>query len=104
MTAPWYRWEGNDLILQVRVQPRASRDEWREPEAAGPVRVRITAPPVDGKANAHLREFLAGLFGVAKSQILLTSGESSRDKQLRISAPRKLPSGIASADTAASGY
>lgn len=102
MAASWYRWEGSDLILQLRVQPRASHDQWREPDAAGPLRVRITAPPVDGKANAHLREFLAELFGVAKSQIVLLCGESSRDKQLRIMAPRKLPLGIAPADTTVS--
>ena len=63
--AAGYRWEGADLILQVRAQPRAGRDEW-----AGLLddrfRVRITAPPVDGQANARLREFLATLFGVAE--------------------------------------
>jgi uncharacterized protein (TIGR00251 family) len=88
-----YRWDGADLILQVRVQPRASRDEWLGPRDDRPC-LRITAPPVDGKANAHLREFLATLFGVAKSRVTLLAGESSRDKRLRIAAPRRLPPGI----------
>jgi len=91
--AAGYRWEGADLILQVRAQPRASHDEW-----AGLLndrfRVRITAPPVDGQANAHLREFLATLFGVAKSQVTLLAGETGRDKRWRIPAPRQWPPGI----------
>lgn len=91
--AAGYRWEGADLILQVRAQPRASYDEW-----AGLLddrfRARITAPPVDGQANAHLREFLATLFGVAKSRVTLLAGESGRDKRWRIAAPKRLPPGI----------
>lgn len=90
-----YRWDGADLILQVRVQPRASRDEWLEPRD-GQLCVRITAPPVDGKANLHLREFLATLFGVAKSHVTLLAGETGRDKRLRIAAPRRLPPGVES--------
>jgi len=88
-----YRWEGADLILHTRIQPRASRDQWAE-SLEGRFRIRITAPPVDGQANAHLREFLAGLFGVAKSQVALLAGETGRDKRLRIAAPKRLPPGI----------
>lgn len=94
MSTSAYRWDGTDLILQVRVQPRASRDEWLEPPAADRFRVRVAAPPVDGQANAHLREYLAMLFDVAKSQVTLLTGETGRDKRLRIVAPRRLPPGI----------
>lgn len=91
--AAGYHWDGADLILQVRTQPRASHDRW-----AGLLddrfRVRITAPPVDGQANVHLREFLATLFGVAKSQVALLAGETGRDKRWRIAAPKQLPPGI----------
>ncbi len=93
MAATGYRWDGVDLILQVRAQPRASRDEWvglRKDR----FRVRITAPPVDGQANAHLREVLATLFGVAKSQVTLLAGETGRDKRWRIAAPKRWPPGI----------
>ena len=93
MEPGWYRWEGADLILQVRAQPRAGRDEWLEPRG-GRICVRIAAPPVDGKANAHLREFLAALFGVAKHQVTLLAGETGRDKRMRIAAPRRPPPGI----------
>lgn len=88
-----YRWDGADLILQVRAQPRASRDEWLEPRGDR-IGVRIAAPPVEGKANDHLRQFLASLFGVAKTQVTLLAGDSGRDKRLRVAAPRRLPPGI----------
>jgi uncharacterized protein (TIGR00251 family) len=93
MDSGGYRWEGENLILHTRIQPRASRDQWAEP-LQGRFRVRITAPPVDGQANTHLREFLAALFGVAKSQVALLAGETGRDKRLQINAPKRLPPGI----------
>lgn len=93
MIDPWYRWDGADLIVRVRVQPRASADQWLEP-VDGPARVRITAPPVDGKANAHLRKFLASLCDVAQSQVIVLAGETGRDKRLRVMTPRRLPPGI----------
>jgi len=92
--ASGYVWAGADLILWLRVQPRASRDEWVG-AAAAQFRVRITAPPVDGQANAHLQAFLATLFGVAKSRVTLLAGDKGRDKRWRITAPQRLPSGIA---------
>lgn len=88
-TTAWYRWDGGDLCLTLKVQPRAKRDAF-----VGPLgecyRVQITAPPVDGKANAHLRRFLADTFGVAVSQVDLDAGALSRTKRVRIRAPRRL--------------
>ena len=55
------------------------------------LKVRITAPPVDGKANQHLIKFLARQFKVRKSQLELISGETSREKRFRISNPEHLP-------------
>lgn len=89
-----YVWDGADVILRVRVQPRARRNEWLGLQEDR-FRVRITAPPVDGQANTYLREFLAGLFGVAKSQVTLLAGETGRDKRWRIAAPKRWPPGIA---------
>jgi uncharacterized protein len=88
--AGWYRWDGDDLIISLRVQPRSRRDEFIEPHGDH-YKVRITAPPVDGKANAHLVRFLAKSFGVKRSQIRMQTGESSRNKLFRIESPDKLP-------------
>jgi uncharacterized protein len=69
--------------LDVHVQPRAKRDEiagWHGER----LRVRLTAPPVDGAANEALVKFLAKALGVRRSQITLTLGERSRDKTVMI--------------------
>ena len=87
---PWYRWEGDDLLLSLRIQPRSGRDEFVA-VYGDHYKVRITAPPVDGKANAHLIRFLAKAFGVGRAEVRLIKGESSRSKGVRISAPGKLP-------------
>lgn len=91
--AAGYNWDGADLIVQVRVQTRASSDQWLGLQEEY-FRVRITAPPVDGQANAHLQAFLAALFGVAKSQVALLAGERGRNKRWRIRAPKQHPLGI----------
>ena len=89
-TADWYRWEGGDLLLDLKVQPRASRDGFAAPQQDR-LRVRITAPPVDGQANAHLIGWLAKQFGVARSAVSVESGETSRMKRIRIRSPGRLP-------------
>lgn len=84
------RWHDQSLILQVYVQPRASRDEvagWHERGW----KVRLKAPPVDGAANAQLIRFLAKAFKVAPSAVCLLKGETSRQKTLSIQAPKLLP-------------
>lgn len=77
------RRDGADLVIEVRVQPRASRSE-----LAGPfgdrLRVRLQAPPVDGRANAALVEFLAQAFGVPRGRVTIEHGLSGRDKRVRI--------------------
>ena len=77
-------------MLALRIQPRASRDEIVGPHGEQ-LKVRITAPPVDGKANAHLTAFLAKQFRVPKSRVTLVSGDTGRDKRVRIEAPGALP-------------
>jgi uncharacterized protein (TIGR00251 family) len=86
----WYRWDGGDLLLYLRVQPRASRDELGE-RIGDLVKARITAPPSGGKANRHLLRFLAKLFRVPPSAVELVSGERSRTKCVRVREPRRLP-------------
>ncbi len=91
----FHRWDGDDLIVSIRIQPRASRDEIVGPYGDS-LKVRITAPPVDGKANAHLIKYLAKAFGVPRAGVSLLSGDTGRDKRLRINAPTRLPEGIPS--------
>ena len=86
----WYRWDGTDLILDLRVQPRASRDELVGPHGDR-FRVRITAPPVEGRANQHLVRLFAAAFGVKRGDVTLMAGDSGRNKRLRIRAPRAFP-------------
>jgi hypothetical protein len=93
---PAWQWHGDDLVLMVRVQPRASRDELVGFQDAA-LKVRLTAAPVDGKANAALLKFLGKVFGVAPTSIVLESGETGRNKRLRIPSPRSLPASISRA-------
>ncbi|MFA7387087.1 MAG: DUF167 family protein [Thiohalobacteraceae bacterium] len=96
MRAPlprWYRWEGTDLVLALHVQPGARRDEIVGTHGDR-LKVRITAPPIEGKANQHLIRFLAEVFGVPASNVELLSGGSGREKRLRVHNPRRLPSQI----------
>ncbi|MCC6207945.1 MAG: YggU family protein [Gammaproteobacteria bacterium] len=83
-------WDGDRLTLSVRVQPRASKDEIVGMQG-NHLKIRITAPPVDGKANVHLIQFLARVFDVPKSRISLLSGESGREKRILITSPARLP-------------
>ena len=86
----FWHWRGEDLILDLKVQPRASRDEFAE-ILGDRLKVRISAPPVDGKANAHLVKFVARSFKVSKSAVTILSGETGRDKRLSVHAPKHLP-------------
>jgi uncharacterized protein len=86
----WYRWNGEDLELALRVKPRAPKDAFIGPDA-DLYRVAIKAPPVEGKANLALRRFIAEAFGVPLSKVALIGGEQARYKRLRIQAPRLLP-------------
>lgn len=85
-----WRWQGCDLILQLYVQPKASRDQWLGLHADA-LKLAITAPPVDGKANAYIQKYLAKAFAVAKTNIEIARGELSRNKQVRICAPKQIP-------------
>lgn len=89
-TRGWYQWRGDDLELYLRVLPRGQRDAFVAAQG-GHYRVRLQAPPVEGRANEALRRFLAGAFGVPLSQVELLAGAQSRAKRLIIRSPRRLP-------------
>ena len=71
------------VIFKVRVQPRASRTELAG-EHDGALKIKLAAPPVNGKANEACRRFLAGLLDVPLAAVEIIGGGSSRDKRIRI--------------------
>jgi uncharacterized protein (TIGR00251 family) len=73
--------------LCVRVSPRAARDEVAG-ERDGALVVRLTAPPVEGQANAALVRFLARRLGVAPSTVSVARGAKGRDKVLLVAGAR----------------
>ncbi len=108
MTAEsWHRWEGASLFLQIRVQPRASKDELGGVHN-GRLKVRLTAPPIEGKANAKLVQYLAELFRVPKSNVTLIAGERGREKKNlhreSVAAPRHRPATARSVNAVAIEY
>ena len=68
------------VLLAVRVIPGARRNQLAD--EGGRLKVRLQAPPVEGKANAALLKFLAVRLGLRKNRLRLVSGERSRDKLL----------------------
>lgn len=80
----------DDLLLYCHIQPRASRDAIVG-LYQGRLKVQVTSPPVDGRANGQLIIFMAKSLGVSKSRVHLEKGENSRQKVLRIKAMSKLP-------------
>jgi len=77
------RRDGGDLVLEVRIQPRASRSEFAG-RFGERLRIRLQAPPVDGRANAALVTFLADAFGVPRARVAIEHGLAGRDKRVRI--------------------
>lgn len=73
--------------FRVRVQPRASRTELAG-EYGEAVKVRLTAPPVEGAANEALVEFLSDRLGVAKSAVRIVRGHTGRDKTVQVAGLR----------------
>ena len=74
----------NSLNIQVQIQPRSSKDQIIGIHN-GRLKIKISAPPVDGKANQNLIEFIAKAFGVSKSKIEIVKGRTSKLKTLKIS-------------------
>lgn len=86
----FYRWQEVSLTLFCHLQPNTSRSAFAGLHGER-LKIRIQAPPVDGKANAELIRFLAKQFGVPKAQVVITQGENSRQKTVVISSPVNLP-------------
>jgi uncharacterized protein (TIGR00251 family) len=77
--------KSGDVIVDIHVIPNASRTQ-ADGTHDGALRVRLHAPPVDGKANLALAAWLADTLGIAKRYVGLVRGQTSKRKQLRVSA------------------
>ena len=75
--------KNGQVLIHVRVQPKASRNDLIVAED-GRIRVALTAPPVEGAANKALCVFLAHYFGIPRSAVTLVSGDKSREKTVSI--------------------
>lgn len=71
-------------IIKIRVLPRASKNQIFPPNAEGVIKVKLTAAPVEGKANEALVEFLSEHYEVAKNRIIIKSGLKSKNKVVEI--------------------
>jgi len=80
---PWCRQDGDGWVLAIRVQPNASVTEIVG-AYGDELKVRLAAPPVDGKANEALVTFLARALGVSKSSVSVVRGQSGRSKTIRV--------------------
>ncbi len=90
---PPVRRQGTALLLELQVQPGAASDGFVGLHGQR-LKVRIAAPPVDGRANQHLVEFLARSFDVPRARVVLLRGESGRSKSVRVEAPGRIPEEI----------
>lgn len=87
----WYRYdEADNLFLTLHIQPGA-----KTTEAAGlhggALKIKLAAPPVEGKANTALMKFLANRFDVPLSRVILKQGDKSRHKVIMIQQPAHDP-------------
>ena len=71
------------VTFKIRVIPGASKNEVAGIQD-GALKIKLTAPPVEGKANRACVDFLAGLLGLRRSALAITSGEKSRKKTVTI--------------------
>jgi hypothetical protein len=80
----WLVADDRGVTLRLHIQPGAKKTEVVGMHGDA-LKIRLAAPPVDGKANACLLTFLAETLGVAKSAVCLVSGDTSRAKRVHVS-------------------
>ena len=86
----YFGWDGDVLVVNILGKPAASKDAIGKPKGTQ-LKVSVTAAPKDGKATDHMVRVLAPHFGVPLSAIEVVFGRESIHKQLRITAPKKMP-------------
>jgi len=83
MSDGWLRSDGAAVVLKLHVQPGASKTEVAGLHGEA-LKIRLAAPPIDGRANECLIGFLAETMGIAKRNIELVGGATSREKRVRV--------------------
>jgi uncharacterized protein (TIGR00251 family) len=78
------RYPKASVSVQVKVVPKAKRDQILGFMGDGSLKIQVAAPPVDGKANQALVKLFAKTFDVPASQVSITSGKQSRRKLIKI--------------------
>lgn len=81
--AAWYRREGDAITLTLHVQPGAKRSETAGLHGDA-LKIRLAAPPIEGRANEALLRFIAELFDVPQRHVELLRGAQSRHKMVKI--------------------
>ncbi|OGS98119.1 MAG: YggU family protein [Gallionellales bacterium RBG_16_56_9] len=94
--AEWYRRNGETITLILHVQPGAKRSEIAGLHGDA-LKLRLAAPPIEGRANDALLRFVAELFGVPLRQVELKQGGQSRHKVVAISGSTVEPESLLSA-------
>jgi len=79
----YFQVNGQDLVFKVHIQPRSAGNQIAGVREDA-VKIRLTAPPVDGEANRACIKFLAKQLNVAKSDLEIISGAGSRSKKIRV--------------------
>ncbi|MEE9369313.1 MAG: DUF167 family protein [Pontiella sp.] len=82
----WFEDKGNSIILNIRAVPRSSQDSIQGIYGDA-LKIRIQAPPVEGKANTYLIKYLSKEWKIPRAGIEILSGETGRNKRVRISNP-----------------
>jgi uncharacterized protein (TIGR00251 family) len=89
----WYRRSGETIMLTLHVQPGAKRSEIAGLHG-GALKIRLAAPPVQGRANDALLKFIAGLFAVPLRNMELKQGGQSRHKVVAVTGSRIEPESL----------
>lgn len=79
----WLHADKDGVVLNLHIQPGAKKTEVAGPHGDA-LKIRLAAPPVDGKANAALVEFIAAQVGCGRAAVALVSGQASRAKRVRV--------------------
>lgn len=82
----WIQGQGERCLISLHIQPGAKKTEISGAHGEA-LKIRLAAPPVDGKANAALLAYLAKTLGLPKSAVRLKSGDTSRQKRVEVDAP-----------------